>query len=248
MRYRIGSIGLALWLIACSGGSSGDGNGNGNTINPDALCSLSGESYDSFYGADGPYCEAADGGEGSDCLAGDTCREDGSCEFVLSVSQEGICDLIGIRYDSFYDAGGPYCEAADGGEGSNCFPGDRCRDDGYCEAVMSSIGAPPLAELFGRVYDSFYAAGGPYCRAADGGEGSNCFAGDRCRDDGYCEIVLSARGGEIDVSRLGQVYDAFYEANGPYCEAADGGEGSNCYPGDLCRDDGKCEVVYSARI
>ena len=75
--------------------------------------------------------------------------------------------------------------------------------------------------------------------------GAGNFPGDLCRDDGYCQIVLSSKGGQLDESKRGQVYDAFYGADGPYCESPDGGEGNDCYPGDLCRDDGKCEVDKS---
>ncbi|MGE0870300.1 MAG: hypothetical protein AB7P03_17170 [Kofleriaceae bacterium] len=201
-----------------------------------ARCSLEGKAYDAFYGADGPSC----GGEGfGDCLAGDSCREDGVCEIVGSAPADKVsCAALAMTYDSFYGPDGPGC----GGEGfGDCFPGDHCASDGVCEIVLSAKNGSPHPQLIGSHYDSFSGAGGPGC----GGEGfGGCLPGDHCVENGVCEAVLSAFGGIVDESKIGDHYDSFSGAGGPGC----GGEGfGSCYPGDRCVEDGTCEIVLSAR-
>jgi hypothetical protein len=216
---------MGLVLVGCGGG---------RTSNVEARCSLSGETYDASFEADGARC----GGEGFGyCLAGDRCVEDGVCELVLTPPEDGYCALLDRPYDAFYDADGARC----GGEGFGyCFLGDRCVEAGVCAAVLSAAKGAPHAELLGASYDAFYDATGPRC----GGEGFGyCFAGDHCVEPGICELVLTGLGGTLRSDLIGSTYDAFFEAEGPRC----GGEGfGSCHPGDRCVSPGACEVVLSA--
>ncbi len=236
-------------LLACGGG---DGDGGSSDINLDARCSLSGEEYDAFYEAGGPPCDDPNSdSEGIECYPGDTCSGVATCTFVSSPesSPEISCGLLAVSYDAFYEAGGPRCDDPNSdSEGIECFRGDTCSGPAQCKSILSAGGEAPT-ELFGRVYDAFYEAGGPRCDDPNSdSEGMECYPGDTCSGAAQCKIALSSKGGSVDTSKFGQVYDAFYEAGGPRCDDPNSdSEGLECFQGDTCSGAAQCEIVSSAR-
>lgn len=228
-------VGLTIAaLAACGGGGSDD------PIDPDARCSLLNESYDAFTSADGARCGE---GEGAGyCFEGDLCAEatTQTCELVSTPTGDGYCALLRAAYTAFTSANGARCGS---GEGSGyCIEGDRCREAGTCEAVLSAANGKPHAELFGKRYDAFTSADGPRCGS---GEGSGyCLEGDLCVEPKVCALVLNGLGGTLRAELVGSPYTASTSGEGVRC--GDGEGAGYCKPGDRCAMPGTCEVVLSA--
>lgn len=102
-----------------------------------------------------------------------------------------------------------------------------------------SVDVRARCPLAGETYDAFVSANGARC----GGEGfGSCFAGDRCVQDGVCELVSSTLG-DAYCALLERPYDSFVGGDGARC----GGEGFGaCFAGDRCRSAGICEAVLSS--
>lgn len=212
--------------------------GDGASIDVDARCPLTDETYDAFSSASGPSC--SDGEPRRSCYEGDLCRESTVCAFVTSTTTEAYCALLHAPYTAFSGAGGARCGSGDGA--GSCFAGDRCREVGVCEAVRSATNGQPHAELFEKRYDAFSGAGGVRCGTGDGA--GSCFAGDRCVEPGVCALVLNGLGGTVQAGLIGSTYTASAGAGGVRCGTGDGS--GSCKPGDHCAAPGMCEVVLSA--
>ncbi len=235
---------LFITCLACGGG------GGPNAQDLEARCSISGEKYDAFTIADGPDCPSSNN-SGTECYPGDMCEGDGICTLVGSdeSASEASCILLTISYQALNRLDGPDCNYPESGwESLQCYPGDKCIGEGNCRIVVSGGGAPVTA-LLGMKYHSFYDADGPECNYPESGwESLACFVGDICTGEGNCEIVLSAKGGGLDESELGQIYTAASDGGGRECTDPDANtESQSCLRGDICQGFGNCEIVSSAK-
>lgn len=226
-------VALLVVVAACDGGQD-------TPIDPEARCSLMNESYDAFTSADGARCGEGDGA--GYCFEGDLCASSssGTCELVSTPNGDGYCALLGAAYSAFTSADGARCGTGDGS--GYCIEGDRCREAGTCEAVLSSSKGKPHAELFREHYDAFTSADGVRCGT---GEGSGyCLPGDRCVEPEVCELVLNGLGGTLRAELVGSSYTASTSGEGVRC--GDGEGAGYCKPGDRCAMPGTCTIVLSA--
>ena len=225
------------WMVLVAGALGACG-GGGGPADVNARCPLGGEAYDAFAAGDGAQCGT---GEGAGyCFAGDRCESDGVCELVSAAMADAYCALLDRPYTAFSSGTGARCGE---GEGAGyCIPGDRCREAGICEAVLSASRGQPHAVLLGQRYDAFTSADGARCGAGEGA--GYCIAGDECVAEGACEVVLTGLGGQVDADLVGSEYDAFGEGDGVRCGE---GEGAGyCFAGDRCTAPGVCVIVLSA--
>jgi hypothetical protein len=222
-------------LIAGVLGACGGGDG---PVDVDARCALGGETYDAFGAGDGARCGE---GEGAGyCFAGDRCESDGVCELVSTPTGDGYCALLDRPYTAYSSATGARCGS---GEGAGyCIPGDRCREEGICEAVLSAARGQPHAALLGQRYDAFASGDGARCGTGEGA--GYCFGGDECVAEGACEVVLTGLGGTVRADLVGSEYDAYEAGDGVRC--GDGEGAGYCRAGDRCTAPAVCEVVLSA--